>query len=865
LLGTDADDKFARRASEVVNQITATWSRTSPAATPIPRRFGPYVVGDRLGRGGMSTVFQAVHERTGRVVAIKTAPSDSVTARFLRDEALALGGLEHRGIVQVLDHGEQDGFVWMALQMVRGRTLAQVIHQRWRALPRSHERALAANEVREITLWFRDMALALDSIHARGVVHRDIKPANLMIADDGTPYLIDFGLLHESSEDSVIDTLAGTVPYMSPEQVLALTTLDGRTDLYSLAACLFESLTGRRLVGDDQPRIGLLRQVAFTHAPRLSSVAPWVDRAYDGVLAKALAKDPRHRYASARQFATDLALLAEGRAPLHARPTWSVTAWRHRRGMAVLAVVLVACGYLGTKWWQRHADLAALRAHVDHARALKSNGADAAASALEEAAKLAPRYAHDQEFEDVYSRALSDLAPVITNRLFQRASLVRSTVADASFAGGIAALAQQHLSLAHELGSSTRDELTAQLMLTHLQAGRNTEALALASSCTDERVQEMAVVARLQQGEAVDATTLPWLHEAPYANLDGDAGKLFCRAFVVLELSGFSAQPMTSELQTLASALEKAARSSRPEDRSAVLGLEALARLRLGEFGPAEDLLVTSLSDAPDGPTHSDRPTFLMLAAAARLREGASRGEADPQSSRVAAERFLAATAIEPGLGARFTFEVVHGVVVSETPPSLDRALAEFFEVLADQHAPAQIYSGGIVGLLRLAVNDWYLRHKDASNQLIATGWEPFLRIADTVAKSEQPLLFDTTDEDLQHRWLFWTAVHTAGKPYFLAGPDRNRCLQRCAAYRAAAERLLPEPRFEIELAYAGVNWLAHRADEAAWSRFVNSLSAAERGAAAWPAGDRRGTLALIEMELDMAHGLGELHEKENH
>jgi hypothetical protein len=315
---------------------------------------------------------------------------------------------------------------------------------------------------------------------------------------------------------------------------------------------------------------------------------------------------------------------------------------------------------------------------------------------------------------------------------------------------------------------------------------------------------------------------------------------------------------MTKELEVLAQALENAARASKPDDRLAVQGLHALALMRLGEFGPAEDLLMARLTDVPDGPAPSDRSTYLMLASAARLRRGASSIEPDPQSSRIAAERFFEASRLEPGLTTRFVSEAIQGVDVSIPAPNLERALADFFETLVQQESVSpKVYSSGVVGLLRLAAYEWSRRGVDESNKLIATDWEPFLRIADTVASSQQSLRFDAVDEDLQHRWLLWTAIHTAGKPYFLSGEARAHCLERCTRYHSAAKRLLPAPNLEIDLAFASVEYISKSSDEAARSRFVESKANAERGVKQWPGG-KPGTLQLIEWELDKARELTE-------
>ena len=201
------------------------------------QRFGAYMLGPLLGRGGMGVVYQAQHVHLGRTVALKLlAPelsrSEDFRARFLRESRLA-AELDHPGIVTVYDAGEVNDVLFIAMRFVRGTDLAALLQQRG---------PLPPDETLSI---LHQVATALDAAHAAGLVHRDVKPANVMIEGQRC-YLADFGLTKRSSSDSVQLTAAGqflgTVDYVAPEQIEGRPT-DGRADQYALGCVLFECLT----------------------------------------------------------------------------------------------------------------------------------------------------------------------------------------------------------------------------------------------------------------------------------------------------------------------------------------------------------------------------------------------------------------------------------------------------------------------------------------------------------------------------------------------------------------------------------------------------------------------------------------------
>jgi serine/threonine-protein kinase len=253
------------------------------------QRFGAYVLGDLLGRGGMGVVYEAQHVHLGRKVALKLlAPewseSAEFRARFLRESRLA-ATLEHPSIVTIYDAGEVDGVLYLAMRFVHGTDLAALLARSGALTP---DEALAT---------LGQVASALDAAHVAGLVHRDVKPANVMI-DGQRSYLTDFGLTKRTTADSAPLTATGqffgTVDYVAPEQIQGAVQ-DGRVDVYALGCVLFECLTGTRpYVRDSQ------LSVIYAHLndppPRATERRSDLPPAIDAVIATAMAKTPEQRY-----------------------------------------------------------------------------------------------------------------------------------------------------------------------------------------------------------------------------------------------------------------------------------------------------------------------------------------------------------------------------------------------------------------------------------------------------------------------------------------------------------------------------------------------------------------------------------------
>jgi serine/threonine protein kinase len=186
----------------------------------LPTSIGRYQVIDRLGTGGMATLYLALDPTLGRKVAIKVVDHDlepDWSERFLR-EARAVAALQHRNIVMIHDVGTHDGRPFIAMEYVDGRTLQELI----RHAPLPFVRRLAI---------VRDLCGALHYAHQRGIVHRDVKPANVMIGADGEVKLLDFGIARTPDSGSTrAGMMIGTPHYMSPEQVEGR-DVDARSDL----------------------------------------------------------------------------------------------------------------------------------------------------------------------------------------------------------------------------------------------------------------------------------------------------------------------------------------------------------------------------------------------------------------------------------------------------------------------------------------------------------------------------------------------------------------------------------------------------------------------------------------------------------
>ena len=274
----------------------------------IPETLGRYRIVGELGRGAMGTVYRAHDPLIDREVAIKTLHPDlpeealaEVRGRFLR-EAKSAGRLNHPNIVTIFDVGEQDGIAYMAMELLEGRSLQQIMTDSGR-LPFPIIAGLVAQ-----------VADALDRAQQLGIVHRDVKPANVVVSKSGHVKLADFGVAYvPSSTMTQTGTMIGSPRYMSPEQVLGL-PIDPRSDIFSLGVVLYEMLAGRApfVRPGDTTIFPLINRIAAEPHPRITQLDPSVPAAFEAVLNKALAKKAEERYQRAGEMAVDLRRLGGG-------------------------------------------------------------------------------------------------------------------------------------------------------------------------------------------------------------------------------------------------------------------------------------------------------------------------------------------------------------------------------------------------------------------------------------------------------------------------------------------------------------------------------------------------------------------------
>ena len=302
-----------------------------------------YRIEREIGRGGMGVVYRAVDTRLGRPVALKmlesSATGDEDRNRRFVQEARAASALNHPNIVTIYEIGDEQGTTFIAMELVEGTPLDQVL-------------ARGPLPVATALDYATQIAAALDTAHGHGIIHRDIKPANIVVTHDGRAKVLDFGLaklIERSSADVTISgmvtrpgVIMGTVAYMSPEQAQGH-HVDARSDVFSFGAVLYEMLTGRRpFAGTSE--MGLITSILRDEPTPVRSARPEAPADLEPIITRALAKDPGARYQSAGVMRRDL---AAAHAKLTRPPE---AAWRRPAVLVPVAVLLIVAAGFGA--WQ---------------------------------------------------------------------------------------------------------------------------------------------------------------------------------------------------------------------------------------------------------------------------------------------------------------------------------------------------------------------------------------------------------------------------------------------------------------------------------------------------------------------------------
>ncbi len=349
---------------------------------------GDFEVLGELGRGGMGVVYEARQISLDRKVALKVlsmgpASSQAGLVRFKREARIA-AGLDHPGLVKILAFGNEGDTYFLAMELVEGAPLDKILEEvssRGRPGPSGGELGrivarIAGLEYRDSPAWrggyvecvlrlLRQVAEALGHAHAAGVVHRDVKPSNILVRPDGRAVLTDFGLARKGGDPTM--TMAGdflgTPYYVSPEQAKG-GSVDGRSDVFSLGAVLYEVLTFRKpFQGKSTHQV--LGMILSRDPPDPHRIDPALHPDLSAIVLKALEKDPAGRYASAKDLAADIEAFLEYR-PVSARrpsPARKAAKWARREPWkasfaAVLLLGIPVLSYMGLYLHRKHGEIA---------------------------------------------------------------------------------------------------------------------------------------------------------------------------------------------------------------------------------------------------------------------------------------------------------------------------------------------------------------------------------------------------------------------------------------------------------------------------------------------------------------------------
>jgi eukaryotic-like serine/threonine-protein kinase len=319
-------------------------------------KLGPYEITALLGAGGMGEVYRAKDTRLDRTVAIKILPahlsSDPVRKQRFEREAKTISSLNHPHICVLYDVGSQDGVDYLVMECVEGETLAKRLEKG--ALP-----------LEQVLKYGMQIADALDKAYRGGVVHRDLKPGNIMLTPSGAK-LLDFGLAKpaappisdatlsaataQNSPMTAEGTVVGTFQYMSPEQVEGKES-DGRSDIFSFGAVLYEMLTGQKAF-QGKSQLSVASAILERDPPPIGTLKPLTPPALDHTIRQCLAKNPEERWQSARDLSLAFKWVGESGSQAGMPTALARSAIRERFAWAATAILLCAVAVLGASYWR---------------------------------------------------------------------------------------------------------------------------------------------------------------------------------------------------------------------------------------------------------------------------------------------------------------------------------------------------------------------------------------------------------------------------------------------------------------------------------------------------------------------------------
>jgi tetratricopeptide (TPR) repeat protein/tRNA A-37 threonylcarbamoyl transferase component Bud32 len=441
-----------------------------------PDAIGGFRIVRVVGEGGMGVVYEALQQEPSRTVALKVIrpglASREVLRRF-RQEAHALGRLQHPGIAQIYETGTAESAFgpqpYLAMEFIRGQSLRAYVDQH---RPSVHARL-------ELVARIAD---AVHHAHQRGLIHRDLKPSNILIDDTGQPKVLDFGVARLTDSDvqvtqqTDLGQLVGTLAYMSPEQVLANPLeLDIRSDVYALGVILYELLAGRLPYTISTQIHEAVRTIQHEEPQRLSSISRGYRGDLETIAAKALEKDKTRRYGSAAALAADIRRYLHNE-PISARPasaTYQLRKFARRHRVLVTAagavVVALAAGIVATAREAiraRQAEQRAVEAQTiaDAVNEFLQNDLLSQASANRQAGPQT-RPDPDLRVRTALDRAAANIEQRFTGQPLVEAA-IRQTIGRTYRELGLLDEAQRHLEKSYELRREKLDEANASLLET---------------------------------------------------------------------------------------------------------------------------------------------------------------------------------------------------------------------------------------------------------------------------------------------------------------------------------------------------------------------------------------------------------------